>query len=105
MDIKDIEFNIRKAYDIHFPNSKLVCLENPTNAGYVGDLEYMKNVYELAKKYKLTIHLDGARLFNAAAHLNVEAKEITKYCDSVMFSLTKGLCGPIGSIVKKNIFY
>jgi threonine aldolase len=45
------------------------------------------------------VHLDGARLFNAATYLKVDAKELTKYCDTVMFCLSKGLCAPMGSIV------
>ena len=59
----------------------------------------MKAVYDIAKKYNLPVHLDGARLFNASTALNVDVKEITKYCDSVMFCLSKGLCSPVGSIL------
>ena len=47
----------------------------------------------------MKVHVDGARLFNAATALNCDVKEITKYCDSVMFCLSKGLCSPIGSII------
>ena len=59
----------------------------------------MAEVYETAKKYSIPVHLDGARLFNAALALKVDAREITKYTDSVMFCLSKGLCAPIGSII------
>ena len=51
----------------------------------------MKELYETAHEYNIPVHLDGARIFNAAIYLNVEAKEIAKYTDSVMFCLSKGL--------------
>ena len=54
----------------------------------------------MAKKHgNIPVHLDGARIFNAAAFLKVEAKEIVQYCDSVMFCISKGLCAPVGSLV------
>ena len=96
----DIEKRIRfEEDDIHFPSTSLICIENAHSSGNVLTLENMKDIYEVAKKYDLPVHLDGARLFNAATYLNVEAKEITKYCDSVMFCLSKGLCSPVGSIL------
>lgn len=62
-------------------------------------MEYMKNIYNLAHKYNLPVHLDGARIFNAATALGVEVSEIAQYADSVSFCLSKGLCCPIGSIL------
>ena len=59
----------------------------------------MKELYEAAHVNNIPVHLDGARLFNAATYLNVDAKEITKYTDSVMFCISKGLCSPIGSML------
>lgn len=59
----------------------------------------MKKLSTIAKKYNVKIHLDGARLFNAAIALNCDVKEITQYVDSVMFCLSKCLCCPIGSII------
>jgi threonine aldolase len=85
--------------DIHFPSTGLICLENAHSNGRVISLKNMENIYIIAKKNNIPLHLDGARLFNAAASLKVDAKEITKYCDSVMFCLSKGLCAPIGSIL------
>lgn len=85
--------------DIHFPSTSLICIENAHSSGNVLTLENMKEIYDTAKKYNLPIHLDGARLFNASTALNVDVKEITKYCDSVMFCLSKGLCAPVGSIL------
>ncbi|KRX08473.1 Pyridoxal phosphate-dependent transferase [Pseudocohnilembus persalinus] len=99
MDLDDVNFNIRKGYDVHFPTSKLLCLEQPSKDGYVFDLKYLEEMYNLAKKNNLYVHLDGARIFNAASYLNIDVKEITKYCDSVMICLSKGLCSPAGSLV------
>jgi len=99
MQLKEIESKIRKEINIHFPKTKLICLENALSSGKVIDVKYMKEIYLLAKKYNLSVHLDGARLFNAATALNIDVKEIVKYTDSVMFCLSKGLCAPIGSII------
>lgn len=95
----EIEATIRKEVDIHYPNTGLICLENAHSNGRVISLENMAQVREVANKYGLPIHLDGARLFNAATHLNVDVKEITKNVDSVMFCLSKGLCAPVGSML------
>ncbi len=97
--LDEIERKIRKGDDIHFPDTGLICLENAHGSGHVIPLSEMEGVYNLAKKYNIPVHLDGARLFNAAAALNVDAKEIAKYTDSLTFCLSKGLCAPIGSIV------
>ncbi|MCK9217596.1 MAG: low-specificity L-threonine aldolase [Firmicutes bacterium] len=85
--------------DIHEPKTGLICLENALSNGTVVPLNIMKDVYDIAANHNIPIHLDGARLFNAAAYLNVKATDITMYCDSVMFCLSKGLCAPIGSIL------
>lgn len=102
MDLDDVNFNIRKGYDVHFPTSKLLCLEQPSKDGFVFDLKYLEDMYNLAKKNNLYVHLDGARIFNAASYLKIDVKEITKYCDSVMICLSKGLCSPAGSLVNMN---
>jgi len=98
MPIKSIEQGIRGT-DIHYPDSSLICLENAHGSGKVLPIDYMKSVYELAKDNNLNVHLDGARLFNAAVYLNVDASEICQYVDSVTFCLSKGLASPIGSIL------
>lgn len=98
MNPKDVENAVREE-DIHHPFTTLVCMENALSNGRIVPLETMKEIYEIAKKHDLAVHLDGARLFNAAAYLGVEAKEITAYTDSVMFCLSKGLCAPVGSIL------
>ena len=88
-----------RPFDIHEPTSTLLSYENALSNGRVIPLNIMKENYAIAKRYGLNVHLDGARLFNAAVALNVEAYELTQYCDTVMFCLSKGLCAPIGSMV------
>ncbi|MCD6321831.1 MAG: low-specificity L-threonine aldolase [Clostridiales bacterium] len=95
----DIDIRIRKVVDQHFPKTGLICMENTHSSGRVISLEKMKAVYDKAHEYNIPVHLDGARLFNAAVSLNIDASEITQYCDSVMFCLSKGLGAPIGSIL------
>lgn len=85
--------------NIHFPKTGLICLENPLASGKVVPLSVMAEVRKIADEKNIPIHMDGARLFNAATALGVEASEIVKYVDSVMFCLSKGLCAPVGSMV------
>lgn len=98
MPFEKIRDSIRSV-DIHHPDTTLICLENAHGNGCVLPLDYMKQVSDLAKSKNIPIHLDGARLFNAATYLGVDASEICQYVDSVQFCLSKGLCAPIGSIV------
>lgn len=95
---KQIEAAIRPD-DIHEPTTVLICMENALANGRVVPLEIMREVYELAKENEIAVHLDGARLFNAATALGVDVKEITQYCDTVSCCLSKGLCAPVGSVV------
>lgn len=95
---QDIRDNYRDS-DIHYPDTGLVCVENALSNGMVVPLKKMKDAYTAAGEYGLPVHLDGARLFNAAVCLGVDAREITQYCDSVMFCLSKGLCSPVGSML------
>ena len=85
--------------DIHHPVTSLICLENAHSSGRVVSLAHMDAIRDVAKARGLPVHLDGARLFNAAAALGVEASEIAARVDSVMFCLSKGLCAPVGSIL------
>ncbi|MGI6667059.1 MAG: low-specificity L-threonine aldolase [Bacillota bacterium] len=100
MDPAEVKAAIR-AKNIHFPRTSLVCIENTHNrsGGCIVPLENMKAIYEVAHDGGANVHLDGARVFNAAIGLGVDVKEITRYADSVQFCLSKGLCSPIGSIV------
>jgi threonine aldolase len=98
LDQDEIESKIR-GVDIHYPCTGLICLENAHSNGRVIPLESMARIYDIARKHSLPVHLDGARVFNAATYLNVDAAQISQYCDSIMFCLSKGLCAPIGSIL------
>ncbi len=84
--------------DIHEPPTTLICLENALANGRVVPLDIMCEVRKIADENGLPIHLDGARLFNAATALNTDVKEITKYVDTVSCCLSKGLCAPVGAI-------
>jgi threonine aldolase len=88
-DAKLVEEAIRPD-DIHEPKTALICVENALANGRVVPVEVMRDVYSVAKKHGIPVHLDGARVFNAAAALNVDVKEITKYCDTVSCCLSKG---------------
>ncbi len=87
--------------DPHDPITKLISLENTQNrcGGVVLSAEYIGKVAELAHRYSLKLHLDGARLFNAAAALGVPAAELASPVDSVTVCLSKGLCAPVGSVL------
>ena len=87
--------------DIHSPSTQLICLENTHNFCQGSPLkpEYMDKVALLAADHGLKIHLDGARLFNAAVALNLKVEDLTRQVDSVMFCLSKGLSAPVGSLV------
>ena len=100
ISIELLEKGIRHL-DIHSPPTRLICLENTHNFCQGSPLspEYMRTVQDLAKKYGLKIHLDGARIFNAAVALKIPVSELTKKVDSVMFCLSKGLSAPVGSLV------
>ncbi|MGB9867565.1 MAG: low-specificity L-threonine aldolase [Bacillota bacterium] len=100
MDPEEVRSSIR-SNNVHFPRTSLVCVENTHNraGGTVLPLENLKGIYQVAKESGLAVHMDGARLFNAATALKIPAKQIACYCDSVMFCLSKGLCAPVGSIL------
>jgi len=80
---------------------KMLCIENTHNfsGGVCISLERLEKLYKLAKKHNVHVHMDGARLFNAATYLKVEVSEICKYTDSVMFCISKGLGAPVGSLL------
>ena len=80
---------------------KLLYIENSHNysGGMCITMERMAAIRELANKYKVPVHMDGARLFNAAEYLGVTAKDLCQYVDSLMFCVSKGLGAPVGSMV------
>ena len=100
ISIEILEKGIRHP-DIHSPPTRLICLENTHNLCQGSPIhpEYMMSVWNLAKKYGLKIHLDGARIFNAAVALKMPVSQLTEKVDSVMFCLSKGLSAPVGSLV------
>lgn len=85
--------------DIHHPRTSLLCMENAHGSGRVVPLDSMEKTYAIAKQKGAMVHLDGARLFNAALSLGVEAKEIAAYTDTLSLCLSKGLAAPIGSLL------
>ena len=87
--------------NVHFPRTRLICLENTQNrcGGVPLSVDYMHTVRQIADEHNLLIHLDGARVFNAAVALGVDVKELTADADSVSFCLSKGLSAPVGSLV------
>ncbi len=95
---EEIESLIREE-DLHHPKTGLICTENAHSDGTVLGIEEMRDLYLLAERKNIPVHLDGARIFNAAACLGVEPKLLAAHCDSVMFSLSKGLCCPVGSML------
>ncbi|MER3414535.1 MAG: hypothetical protein C4341_09995 [Armatimonadota bacterium] len=100
MDPAQVESRITKANE-HTPGTTLLCVENTHNraGGTIVPLETMRAYREVADRHGLRIHLDGARIFNAAVALSVDAKEIAVFADSVSFCLSKGLSCPVGSLV------
>ena len=87
--------------DIHQPPVSLLCLENTHNrcGGAVLTAEFTWAISELAHQHGLRVHLDGARIFNAAVALDIPASELATPADSVCFSLSKGLSAPVGSLL------
>ena len=87
--------------DAHFAAPRVVCLENTHNrcGGAALPPEYMREVAGLAHARGLALHLDGARVFNAAVALHVDVRAITQHADSVTFCLSKGLAAPVGSVL------
>jgi len=103
IDLDEIKDSIREE-NVHFPPTTLICLENTHNRCFGAAIKpnYMKEVANIAKQNKCNIHLDGARIFNAAVALDLDVKELTKDVDSLTFCLSKGLSAPIGSIICGN---
>lgn len=98
--LEDIRYAVRPD-DVHHPITRLVILENTHNrcGGVPLTAGYTRQVGDLAHQYGLKLHLDGARLFNAAVALGVPAAELAAPADSVTFCLSKALCAPVGSVL------
>jgi threonine aldolase len=100
IDLQAIEAAIRPD-NVHFPTTRLISLENTHNRCYGSPLSlaYLAAVREIADRYGLKVHLDGARLFNAAVAQGAEASEIAAWADTVSFCFSKALAAPVGSVV------
>jgi threonine aldolase len=100
LDAARVEAAIRPQ-DTHFARTSLLCLENTHNrcGGRALSTEDTAPVIEIARRHGLSVHLDGARIFNAAVSLGVPAAELARDADSVMFCLSKGLSAPVGSLL------
>ena len=100
LDINEIKSSIRMD-NIHFPKTSAISLENTHNLCNGSPLtpEYTSSVAEIAKNNNIMLHVDGARIFNAAVALNINIKDLVKNVDSVTFCLSKGLAAPVGSMI------
>ena len=100
MDLQAVEDAFRPPID-RFPRTALVCLENTHNrcSGRVLTPEYIETVADMAHRRDAALHLDGARIFNAAVHLGLPPAELVRPVDSMMFCFSKGLSCPVGSII------
>jgi threonine aldolase len=98
--LDELEAAIR-ADNIHFPRTRLIALENTHNLCGGAPLEsaYIRDVAAIARRHGIRLHIDGARLFNAAVALGVPARQLVADADSVSFCLSKGLAAPVGSVV------
>lgn len=101
MQLEDIRGAIRDTTDIHYPITRMVEIENTCGAlgGRPLTPEYTRAVGDLCREYGLKLHLDGARVWNAATALGVNVRELTDPVDSVSFCVSKGLCAPVGSLL------
>jgi threonine aldolase len=96
--------NAIRAENVHFPRTRLICLENTHNRcfGFPLHLDYLHSVRSIADENALKLHVDGARLFNAAVALGIAVEELCGPVDSTTFCLSKGLSAPVGSLVCGN---
>ena len=100
MDLDQLEAAVRKnPEDIHSPRTDLICLENADSDGLVLSDDYLSGVRAIADRFRIPVHLDGARLFNAEAAGPLQAAEIAAFADTVQICLSKGLCAPVGSVL------
>jgi threonine aldolase len=101
LDPRDVEASIRGSDDVALAPTKLICIENTHNAagGMVIPLDNMIAIQAVARRAGIPVHLDGARLLNAGAYLDVPIAAICRYADSVSIALCKGLGGPVGAVL------
>ncbi len=97
LDLEQVS-QLIKPLDNHFARTRLLCLEN-TQGGKVLSQTYLQEARNLTDQAGLKLHLDGARVFNAAVHLNIDVAEIAQHVDSISICLSKGLGAPVGSVL------
>jgi threonine aldolase len=100
LDLQRVEAAI-KPDDSHFARTRLLCLEN-TQGGKALPLDYLQRAHDFARTRGLSLHLDGARVFNAAVKHDVPVREIARWFDTVSVCLSKGLGAPVGSVLCGN---
>ncbi|KAJ8251456.1 hypothetical protein GJAV_G00221550 [Gymnothorax javanicus] len=101
-DLKQLETKIRHGYpDAHYPRSRLVCVENTHNilGGRVLPLSFLQELRSLVDRHNLALHMDGARVMNAALALGVSPSDILQHCHTVSVCLSKGLGAPVGTML------
>ncbi|MBS1719149.1 MAG: aminotransferase class I/II-fold pyridoxal phosphate-dependent enzyme [Armatimonadetes bacterium] len=100
MDPAAVEARILKA-SLHTPGTKIICLENTHNraGGTITPLDVMAEFAHIAARHEIKVHLDGARVWNAAVGLGVPVREITQHVHTASVCLSKGLCSPVGSVL------
>lgn len=100
LDPEQVEWAVRGP-NVHFPRTRLLCLENTHNrcGGTVLSVAQMDTITAIARKHQFAVHLDGARIFNAAIALNIPVSDIAAQADSVQFCFSKGLAAPVGSAI------
>jgi len=101
LDLDELREEVEQPLDLHFAKPALLTLENTHNLcnGAAVELSHMAEVSDLARRHALSVHLDGARIFNAALALETSAEKIASFSDSVSFCLSKGLACPVGSLL------
>ena len=101
IDPDEVEAAMRSPDNIHHPRTALVSIENTHNArgGAILSPEDTKAIADVAHRHEVPLHIDGARIFNAAVHLETPVSDLVKDADSVTFCLSKGLSVPLGSVL------
>lgn len=100
LDLEEVRSLIR-GDNVHFPRTRLIAIENTHNrcGGSPLTVAYMQAIGRLAREHGLLLHVDGARIFNAAVALGVDVRALAADADSITFCLSKGLAAPVGSVV------
>jgi threonine aldolase len=101
LDLTELEHELATPPDVHFAQPALVAMENTHNicGGVAVAASHMAEVAALARRHSVPVHLDGARIFNAAIALESDVRTLAGYADSVSFCLSKGLACPVGSLL------